>query len=465
MESLDNILKKINTSKANTDISSGDEENDVASRCSLCQGRGWLAYDVPYGHPDFGKIVPCKCKEAESTQNRLARLERYSNLGGLTRNTFETLIEEGRSGDPRNQELFKKALNAAKSYAKNPSGWLVLTGSSGCGKTHLAAAIANARLQAGYPALFIVVPDLLDHLRSTYSPSSEISYDELFNQIQDAPLLILDDLGVQSSTPWAQEKMFQIINHRFNSLAPTVFTTNLMPEELPERLRTRLTDETLSNVYIVGKTTSSYLVDINPLELALLKSMSFENFDYKRLNLPAEQRQNLNSAYQLAYSFAKSPAGWLIFVGTHGCGKTHLAAAIANYRLQAGYPVEFQVVPEFLDHLRLSFSPERRMTYDSLFERIKKAPLLILDDFGAQTSTEWAQEKLYQLINYRYNARLATVATTVLSPEQIEDRLCSRMLDSQLSIVFNIMAPDYRTDREPVAKSQPKPGRRTTRNI
>jgi len=369
----------------------------------------------------------------------------------------------GRSSDPQNQKRFRQALAAAKAFAENPDGWLVLNGVSGCGKTHLAAAIANYLLKAGHPAFFIVVPDLLDHLRSTFSPESEISYDELFDRVRNAPLLILDDLGTQSSTTWAQDKLFQIINHRFNARMPMVFTTNTPMEELPDRLRTRLTDKALCQVCLVGESQIPFLDNISPLGLELLRNMSFENFDSTRVNLASEQRQNLEEAFQLAHRFAEAPEGWLVFLGTHGCGKTHLAAAISNYRLRAGHPVEFQIVPDFLDHLRFTFSPEGKVTYDDLFERVKKAPLLVLDDLGAQSSTSWAQEKLYQVTNYRYNARLATIVTTVLAPEQIEDRLSSRMMDSRLSVVFNIMAPDYRIDREPA--QLPKPTRRGRRNL
>ncbi len=414
---------------------------------------------MPYGDINFGKLFPCECKQQEMSAGRQARLERYSNLGPLTHLTFETLIETGRSSDPKNQELFKKALAATKAFAKKPDGWLVLTGSSGSGKTHLAASVANNLIKAGQPALFIVVPDLLDHLRSTFSPGSEISYDELFNQVLNAPLLILDDLGTQSSTAWAQEKLFQIVNNRFNSKLPTIFTTNLMPEELPERLRTRLTDVTLSQVFLVGESQHPLMTNISPLELSLLKTMTFDNFDSQRLDLPSDQRQNIELAFRRAHNYAQKPEGWQILVGTHGCGKTHLAAAIANYRLQSGHPVEFQIVPEFLDHLRFTFDPGSKITYDSLFERVKKAPLLVLDDIGAQTSTPWAQEKLYQVINYRYNDKLPTVFTTVLDLEELEDRLSSRMMDTSLSNMFHIMAPDYRSDREPKRPSIKQKGK------
>ena len=133
-------------------------------------------------------------------------------------------------------------------YAQHPSGWLTFHGGYGCGKTHLAAAIANHRLNLGHPVLFINTPDLLDHLRGAFGPNSEISYDERFEQVRNAPLLVLDDFGAQSRTPWAQEKLYQILNHRYNERLPTVITTNEKLEAIDERILSRLQDRTVSTV-------------------------------------------------------------------------------------------------------------------------------------------------------------------------------------------------------------------------
>jgi len=282
-------------------------------------------------------------------------LQRYSNLGSLTRLTFDNLAPQGRSGSPVNQELFSQAYQAAKAFAAEPKGWLVLAGPSGCGKTHLAAAIANERINLGYPAFFITMPDLLDHLRSTFSPDSEVPYDEFFEQVRNAPLLVLDDLGAQSSTPWAKEKLDQLLTYRFNSQLPTVIVTIVPIEELDERLHTRLTDPKLCRVYTLEGKQPALGYGWGP-EFEAQKNMTFANFDWRRVNLPPEQCQNLEQAYRLAFDFAKSPEGWLILLGETGCGKTHLAAAITNYRLRDGKPALFIVVPDFLDHLRSTFS-------------------------------------------------------------------------------------------------------------
>ncbi|MDM8001098.1 MAG: ATP-binding protein [Dehalococcoidia bacterium] len=411
---------------------------------------------LPDGQPDYGRLVPCRCARQRLEESRLQRLQSHSNLGSLTRLTFDNLVPQGRSEDPANQELFLRAYHAATAFAANPEGWLVLTGPSGSGKTHLAAAIVNRRLAEGQRAIFESVPDLLDHLRSTFSPESDVTYDQLFLELQRTPLLVLDNLGIQSSTQWAEEKLFQLIDQRYAAKLPTVISIagDVSLDSLEERWRTRLTDPGLSQVYQLQKREDLSRGASDHMDLELLKSMTFESFDPRRINLPPEQRHNLEEAYKIARRFAESPEGWLIFQGENGCGKTHLAAAITNYRRRKGLPVRFIVVPDFLDHLRSTYAPDSKVAYDEYFEQVKNAPLLILDDYGEHSSTEWAQEKLYQLISYRYNARLPMVVTMCSSLDEIEPRVSSRLADPAISLVWAILAPDYRTDR-PVPKSAP----------
>ena len=97
--------------------------------------------------------------------------------------------------------------------------------------------------------MFVVTPDLLDHLRATFNPNSTISYDRLFNDVRTASLLILDDLGTQSATPWAKEKLYQILNYRYNAELPTVITTASPMDELDPRITSRMLDKRICNIY------------------------------------------------------------------------------------------------------------------------------------------------------------------------------------------------------------------------
>jgi DNA replication protein DnaC len=432
---------------ASTDTSSSVEP-DTGPDCSVCKGAGFVYASVPLGHADYGRAVPCRCLGQGREKRRFSQLQRYSNLGPLVGLTFDNLIPEGKNRDAEDRKHFLQAYEAAKAFVRQPEGWLLLVGPGGSGKTHLAAAIVNERLREGHLALFITVPDFLDHLRSAFGPASDMSYDDLFERVRNAPLLALDDLGMQSGTPWAKEKLEQLLTHRFHAQLPTVIATDAALEELGERIGARLSDAGLCRAYVLrDKPCSRHGYEgVGLSEIPLLRTMTFDSFDLKRANLTPEQRQNLEHAYRAAQSFAQSPQGWLVLQGGQGCGKTHLAAAIANYQVQLDKPVLFVIVPDFLDHLRSTFSPESKVSYDELFEKVKKAPLLVLDDFTYTAVTPWAQEKLYQVVNYRYNSRLATVITSSLSLEEIDGRISSRMADLRLSTVLNIMASDYRSE-------------------
>ena len=440
-------MTQTNISRANTDTSSKDNvplppEEGEGEICPVCKGAGFVHPALDSGQVDFSRVVPCQCSKGELRKKKTEYLEKYSNLGALSQLTFDSLSPKGKAASTIAQEHFTQVYQAAKAFADNPEGWLVLLGPSGSGKTHLACAVANHRLSLGEPVFYIGAADLLDHLRSAFSPTSDTTYDELFERVKNVPLLVLDDLTLGSATAWAKEKLEQLLHHRFNTRLATVIITDIPLERMDERLRGHLADNEFCQVWTIEP--ASPLESQGGLKLELLRSMTFDNFDHKRLDLPTELRENLRTAFDQAVEFAHSPEGWLIFHGLNGCGKTHLAAAIANYQLAQGKPVLFVVVPDLLDHLRSTFSPDSKISYDEFSEKIKEVPLLILDDFGEQSATPWAQEKLYQLINYRYNARLPMVVTTYLSLDEIETRISSRMVDPRISWVFNIRAPDYR---------------------
>jgi len=425
---------------------------------------GWIRQDLPLDHPDFGRMSPCTCRQKDAVAATFNRLYRLSNLEAFSGMTFETFKVQGRMGLSDSQEMsLKSAFSQATLFANNLKGWILFYGGYGCGKTHLAAAIANNAVGLGVPTLFLTVPDLLDWLRFAYD-SPESSFEDRFSEIRNIRLLVLDDLGTQNTTPWAQEKLFQIINHRYINHLATVVTTNQPLDEIDGRIRSRLEDPDL--VALVRITAPDYRAPMRDSSHPVLSSLhlyherNFGSFTMRPdEKLDPDQRRSLEKAYQTAQKFAQKPRGWLVLMGNYGTGKTHLAAAIGNYCYGIGEVPMFVVVPDLLDHLRATFSPSSNISYDDLFNQVKTASLLILDDLGTQSATPWAREKLYQIFNYRYNTELPTVITTSLTLEEIDPRIQSRMLDTRLCTTLAIITPPYRAVSAP---EKPKRSRRTS---
>jgi len=428
-----------------------------ADPCPICQGRGWVRVEAPVGDPRFGTVVPCACQEKPIEEQRLTRLQRFSNLGILTRVTFQSLSPNGVSDDTQARDSYNQAYQAASEYAQEPKNqWLLFTGPIGSGKTHLLAAIVNRCLELGITAMYLSVPDLLDHLRAAYAPTSDTSYDQLFDHVRNAPVLALDDLGAQSSTPWAQEKLYQLLNHRYNRQLPTIVAVNVPISHLDEQLRARLEDKNMVLIMALGEHMASLQQGGSRLEAEILRAKTFESFDPRGNGGDSEDSKKLGLALKASQEYARNPLGWLVFVGKPGCGKTHLAAAILNYRMRHGYQVSFKFVPDLLDHLRATFSPQSPVTYDQLFEEVRTAPLLVLDDLGAQSSTPWAEEKLYQIIVYRQETRLPTIVTMRGDIEDLPNKaMQSRLKDASVVGVIPISSPSYRDRAARPAAARP----------
>ena len=448
--------------------------------CPICHGTGYYRQDLPVGHPDFGKLQVCTCRKKQLEQFAYEKLFSLSQLDELSHLTFENFNPRGRADySDFIADSVERAYQAAQRYAQTMKGWLLIQGKYGCGKTHLAAAIANFGVEMRIPTLFATAPDLLDLLRFTYN-DPDTSFEERFRDFRSVKLLILDDFGTENATGWAREKLFQILNYRYINKLPLVITTNLDLDEIDARIRSRLQDEKIvEHVRILapdhrlkeGETSTPALS-----ALEWLSDKTFGNFDLRKNEIGQEARvkttmerqgrggkkeketvvtvttvteedvKTLEKAFQAAVSFAEEPDGWLVLLGQSGCGKTHLAAAMGNYRLASGAPAILVDVTDVLDYLRATFG-DSMVTYQQRMDEVRTTPVLILDGLGAMQLSSWSEEKLYQILNYRYYNKLPTVITSPLSLEEIEkdySALFVRMADKRLCSIYAIQMPMYR---------------------
>jgi len=158
----------------------------------------------------------------------------------------------------------------------------------------------------------------------------------------------------------------------------------------------------------------------------------------------------------------------IMLCGKTGCGKTHLAVAMLRYfitttqielplnsmweweagRFSGDSGMRFLSVPELLLEIRASFAKDSETSEKAIIEKYADIALLILDDLGAEKTTEWVESTLYLVIDRRNRWNKWTIITSNLTLEEIEQhlgaRIASRLSDMK---VVNIKLPDYRKKR------------------
>ena len=376
-------------------------------------------------------------------------MERYSNLGALRQWTFQNGDASGAPGEPANRAAFASAFRAARDFAADPLGWITFVGPSGSGKTYLAAAIANERIDNGEVALFVTATDLLDYLRGGFDDDGEMGFVDLLDQVRQAELLVLDDLPARPASPWGQERLFQLLAWRHSQRLPTVITVRGDPNRMDEFLRTRMeSPDGFGHMYRLGRSSSVGGRAMGIIPPNMRQRMTFDAFNPQgNGGLAEHERRSLRAAKAYVQRWASDPNGWLSLHGPFGVGTTHLAVAAAAEREALGDDVFFATVADLLDYLRATFAPDSPIAHDDLLDQIKTADILVLDDMGAERSTPFAEDKLFQIVGYRYEERLPTIVTTSHRIEAIaatRPRIASRLQDPLVVTEWPIEAPDFR---------------------
>jgi DNA replication protein DnaC len=176
---------------------------------------------------------------ARDRQRQLDVLRRECNLGErFSSRTFATW----RSSPETNE-----ALAAASTVAESWRQGVWLYGPVGTGKTHLLAAITNAAIEAEVTATFTTSIALLERIRRTYERDGVVREGEsdIIARYVDVDVLAIDDIGKERMTGWAAEKIFELVNRRYEADKPICLTSNLPPEQLAEHWRSRDMDPTL----------------------------------------------------------------------------------------------------------------------------------------------------------------------------------------------------------------------------
>lgn len=203
--------------------------------CEQCRYNAEPFTSARYSNEFLRCIPACAKYKVRMEQRRIAKLIGESGMGArFQMRTFATFRE-----DAATETAKRLAQTFCADIKTNPRATgLMLIGPYGCGKTHLAAAILHRCAEDGTPGMFVVAPDLLAQIRSSYR-TGDGRADEIVDAAKNTPLLVLDDLGAEKASPWVQEQLYMLINHRYEHMLPTVITTNNDGQELEQELGRR----------------------------------------------------------------------------------------------------------------------------------------------------------------------------------------------------------------------------------
>lgn len=182
--------------------------------CRKCKDLGW--FEVP-----VGRLAECECRKTRIIEHAIAQAEiEKSRFSALTLKTYK----------PQNESQ-KKALHICKEFVKR---WplckkgVMMCGPVGVGKTGLLwATVRECAHKTKTAPTWELAADLLSKIRHTYNDQNgaETEY-QIINRFARAPLLLLDDLGVEKESEWSDGIFFRLLGDRHLRQLPTLITTN-----------------------------------------------------------------------------------------------------------------------------------------------------------------------------------------------------------------------------------------------
>ena len=204
---------------------------------------GWQAVVNQYGFQRMkdGKpeIRRCPCQSGADEKLIAARLRSIDGLNEAERQVEFLWFNV----TPDNRDGFQ-AVVAATQDMRRPHGFVALSGPPGIGKTMLSMCAVNDARNRGYAAVYMTAKDLLDHLRASFAPDSNTTYDARWDLITKASVLAIDELSLSAAKPWAIEQLEELIGIRYRRIGDmlTIIATNHSLDSFTPKLTSRFND-------------------------------------------------------------------------------------------------------------------------------------------------------------------------------------------------------------------------------
>lgn len=216
------------------------DEPRACPRCGHPVEAFTLELPMGLGPRTFTGECPCErerraidARERAAAEHR-ARVRAFFRQSGIGRR-HEAASFENFATSPATAAVAEVCRTFVAAFPQGGKG-LTLSGPAGTGKTHLAVAVTRALIDRGVSAVIVNVPMLLLTFRGTFSGDRPERFEQMLDLLCRCEHLVLDDLGRERPTEWAQETLYLVVNARYQECLATSLTTNLSPAELRARL-------------------------------------------------------------------------------------------------------------------------------------------------------------------------------------------------------------------------------------
>jgi DNA replication protein DnaC len=209
--------------------------------CVLCKGTGWKL--VPRKDGSGNVAVACECGMEERAGKVMERARIPKRYEHCDFESYVTDLADGKTWLPQHEKSLKNAKMVVQGFLRDyPAAekGLLLIGSSGAGKTHLAVAALKELIRRGHGGLFCDYRELLKEIQASYNPASESTEMTILEPIRTSEVLVLDDLGASKPSDWVRDIVGIVLNARYNENRTTIITTNYWDNTSSEGEPTRL---------------------------------------------------------------------------------------------------------------------------------------------------------------------------------------------------------------------------------
>ena len=218
------------------------QTSDDIDECPLCYGTGMEMV------PGKGARI-CACRKLKSQVGQFESVRLPKRYNGFHFGNYKPQ-------NPSQSIALKSAMNFTMEYPAVDQG-LVLMGTVGVGKTHLAVSILKGLTERGFTCLFYEFSSLLKEIQDSYNATTQSSELSVLAPVLNAEVLVLDELGASKPTDWVRDTMTHIINTRYNEKKFTIFTTNYLderPDAREDTLEDRIGVRARSRLYEMCRT-------------------------------------------------------------------------------------------------------------------------------------------------------------------------------------------------------------------